>query len=64
MTSSEAVGFCHCRSAFGCPRTARRRAREEHPAVRVGVAFLEGDGFAVAYWRSYWWHSDAIRSAR
>jgi hypothetical protein len=35
--------------------------RDGRHAVQVKVTFLEGDGFPVVYWRTYWWDPDAIR---
>ncbi|WP_326581649.1 hypothetical protein OIE69_43540 (plasmid) [Actinacidiphila glaucinigra] len=37
------------------------RYRDGRHAVQVKVTFLEGDGFRVVYWRTYWWNPDAIR---
>lgn len=30
-------------------------------AVRVKVAYLEGDGLRVVHWRTYWWNPGPIR---
>ncbi|MDX3095473.1 hypothetical protein PV703_05615 [Streptomyces sp. ME01-24h] len=40
------------------------RYRDGRHAVQVKVTFLEGDGFPVVYWRTYWWSPDAIRVVR
>ncbi|MDX2703364.1 hypothetical protein PV350_10900 [Streptomyces sp. PA03-6a] len=40
------------------------RYRDGRHAVQVKVAFLEGDGFPVVYWHTYWWNPDAIRLVR
>ncbi|WP_431962932.1 hypothetical protein [Actinacidiphila sp. bgisy160] len=37
------------------------RYRYGRHAVQVKVTFLEGEGFPVVYWRTYWWNPDAIR---
>jgi hypothetical protein len=33
---------------------------KERYAVQAKGTFLEGDGFHVVYWRTYWWHPKGI----
>ncbi|MEU0184166.1 DUF6233 domain-containing protein [Streptomyces sp. NPDC006207] len=40
------------------------RHHDGRVTLQMRVCFLEGDGWPVHYWRTYWWSPEAIRVAR